>query len=233
MGEFINDIDFVKFTANWTELEGSTSPFDFFQSKSGKIILGDFLDNEDMETLFSAIGVSVIKVRFGINSVNDKTKFILILFGVDNAGERLTPYYAHTFEDLEPVSGGDPHGNVPDILADKWKNYWKNAEVITSKNFMTHSGFLQGYNYPVKELISSLFKFNIENPPKIFIGFILHKYKDFNINPSVKTEDVYTFGLLFQAVPSNEISDKTLGSFGRSDGDSGYYDLSAPCPRTC
>ena len=239
MGEFITDRDFAKWTANWMELEDQQEPFNFFKLGKDTYLLGSFLEPEDIETLFSAIGVSEIKVRLGVDEDN---KFKLILFGTDNTGERFTPYYAHTPIDSEQIKDGDSDGNVPDILADKWKEYWLEhvKKDIFSKHFMTHSGFLQGYNYTSKELIDSLFKFDIENPPRIYICFVLHKYIAFNADTNFNPYDFthrYTFGLLFQAIPTPS-SDKYDPATGEliilNDApSSGYYDLSAPCPRTC
>jgi hypothetical protein len=233
MSEFISDEVYAKWTEQWRELEHHREAFDFFKSGE-KLLLGDFFDSSDMETLFSTAGITTVKVRLGYEK--DKNAFKVILFGVDSVGEMLTPYYAHTPGDFREIGGGGPGGNVPDVLANQWKKYWADlgyAGDITNQRFMTHYGFLNGYNYPVKELINALFKF--KKLPQIYIGFVLHKYYPVDrsdVSAVDKPEAVYTFGLLFQAVSTNN-SGGTEKEDVTGESDSSYYDLSAPCPRTC
>ncbi|WP_353719122.1 hypothetical protein [Dyadobacter sp. 676] len=229
MSKFISDELYAKWVAQWQALEHSREPFGFFKSGS-KLLLGDFFDGDDFETLVSTPGINVIKVRFGFDT--EQQQFKLVLFGVDNAGQIITPYYAHTPADFREQGDDGPGGNVPDVLARQWKRYWVekgHANDITSPLFRSQYGFLNGYNYPVKELLSALFKYKIM--PRIYISFVLHRY--FPVVGDGSARDLgasYTFGLLFQAIPAQE-GDKS-GVLG-TDADSGYYDLSAPCPRTC
>ncbi|PSL34127.1 hypothetical protein CLV60_101496 [Dyadobacter jiangsuensis] len=193
-----------------------------------KLLLGDYLDGDDFETLVSTPGVAVIKVRFGFEP--GENPFKLVLFGVDSAGQIITPYYAHTPADFREAGEG-PGGNVPDVLARQWIKYWErkgHEGEITSPLFRTQYGFLNGYNYPVKELLAALFRF--EKMPKIYLRFVLHRYFP-AANEEVQKEltGSYAFGLLFQAISNKEDGSGALGI----DPDSGYYDLSAPCPRTC
>jgi hypothetical protein len=92
MPKFISDEVFAKWAAQWQALEHSREPFGFFNFGS-KLLLGDFFDGNDFETLVSTPGISVIKVRFGFDT--EETAFTLVLFGVDSAGQIITPYYAH------------------------------------------------------------------------------------------------------------------------------------------
>ena len=228
MPKFISDEVFVKWTAQWQALEHSREPFGFFNLGS-KLLLGDFFDGNDFETLVSTPGIAVIKVRFGFDT--EETKFKLVLFGVDNTGQIITPYYAHAPADFREAGDG-PGGNVPDVLAKQWIRYWEekgHAGEIASPLFRTQYGFLNGYNYPVKELLAALFRF--EKMPKIYIRFVLHRYFP-AANEDVQKEltGSYAFGLLFQAMANRGgESSVVLGP----DEESGYYDLSAPCPRTC
>ncbi|GGM95638.1 hypothetical protein GCM10010967_31370 [Dyadobacter beijingensis] len=226
MSKFISDELFAKWTAQWQALEHSREPFGFFKTGE-KLLLGDYFDSGDLETLVSTPGIAVVKVRFGFET--DKREFKLVLFGVDSAGQIITPYYAHTPGDFRP-SGDGPGGNVPDVLAKRWIRYWEQkgyADDVTSTFFRSQYGFLNGYNYPVKELIAALFKFT--EMPRFYIRFVLHKYFPFAEDPAIADlEASYTFGLLFQAIPDKA----ETGALG-IDADSGYYDLSAPCPRTC
>lgn len=228
MPKFISDEVFAKWAAQWQALEHSREPFGFFNLGS-KLLLGDFFDGNDFETLVSTPGISVIKVRFGFDT--EETAFKLVLFGVDSAGQIITPYYAHAPADFREAGDG-PGGNVPDVLAKQWIRYWEekgHAGEIISPLFRTQYGFLNGYNYPVKELLAALFRF--EKMPKIYIRFVLHRYFP-AANEEVQKEltGSYAFGLLFQGI-ANRGGD-TSGLIG-PDEESGYYDLSAPCPRTC
>ncbi|MCF0074677.1 hypothetical protein LZD49_29600 [Dyadobacter sp. CY261] len=226
MSKFISDELFAKWAAQWQALEHSREPFNFFKS-GDQLLLGDYFDSADLETLVSTPGITVIKVRFGFDT--EEKQFKLVLFGVDSAGQIITPYYAHAPADFRP-SGDGPGGNVPDVLAKQWIRYWEekgHADDITSTLFRSQYGFLNGYNYPVKELIAALFNFT--KMPKYYIRFVLHRYFKFAEEPGIgDLEASYTFGLLFQAIPDQ----KESGLIG-PDADSGYYDLSAPCPRTC
>jgi hypothetical protein len=228
MPQFISDEVFAKWTAQWQALEHVKEPFGFFKSE-GKLLLGDFFDSTDLEALVSTPGISVIKVRFGFET--ELQKFKLVLFGVDSAGQIITPFYAHAPEDFREADDDGPGGNVPDVLAKQWKKYWVEkgeAGDITSPLFRSQYGFLNGYNYPVKELISALFGF--KQMPRFYIRFVLHRYFPFVNEVAVKAPEAsYTFGLMFQAIPDKSGADSAL----TIDPDSGYYDLSAPCPRTC
>jgi len=227
MPKFISDEVFTKWAAQWQALEHSREPFGFFNLGS-KLLLGDYFDGDDFETLVSTPGIAVIKVRFGFET--GENAFKLVLFGVDNAGQIITPYYAHTPADFREAGDG-PGGNVPDVLARQWIKYWEqkgHAGEIASPLFRTQYGFLNGYNYPVKELLAALFRF--EKMPKIYIRFVLHRYFP-AANEEVQKEltGSYAFGLMFQAISNKGDGSDALGI----DADSGYYDLSAPCPRTC
>jgi hypothetical protein len=82
---------------------------------------------------------------------------------------------------------------------------------------------------PLKELLAALFRF--EKMPKIYIRFVLHRYFP-AANEVVQREltGSYAFGLLFQGIANREGDHSGLTG---PDEESGYYDLSAPCPRTC
>lgn len=231
MSSIINNETYALWTKEWRELENQEKPFQFFL-RDDKLLLGDFLDPLHLELLFSTIGISTVKVRLGFDAAS--REFKLILFGTDSSGEQLTPYYAHTPDNFREIGDGGPHGNVPGVLAKKWKNYWLNhgyAGRIGRDQFFTPYGFLNGYNYPLKELISSLFNYN--RLPRIYLHFVLHRYySDSSGQSSSEPKSVYTFGLLFQAV-GRKGSAAGQAVAGDDDGDGGYYDLSAPCPRTC
>lgn len=235
MSGFISDKEFVKRTAAWQELEGEPKErFTLFYKRNSNLksfLSGVTLDSNDVENLFSKPSVTTIKVRFGVDNQSHDNTFNVILFGTDDSGEVLTPYYIHetqVWKDTDNTSGPDD-GNIPDVLARRWKKYWlQKGETLTidSSLFMTHYGFVRGYNYPVKELYGALFQF--KTFPKLSIHFVLHKFHP--INSSSASDEAYTFGVFFQG-----LGRKSINHPGQEDPDdgSGYYDLSAPCPRTC
>ena len=231
MANCISDHDFIVWTANWQELENSPGTFPFFKQDE-KLMLGFYFDSTDIETLFSTPGIATIKVRFGFS---DDKKFKIILFGTDNVAERLTPYYTANAPDYKPVGSGPQHGNVPSALANLWREHWRtygSKNDITSQMFMTHYGFLRGYNYSLKELIDALFNFKIM--PKLYIAFVLHKYRPIaGASFTSAVDEAYVFGLLFQSIPNKTGNDPESNDNVMAADDGGYYDLSAPCPRTC
>jgi hypothetical protein len=235
MNSFITDKEFVKRTAAWQELEGEPRErFDFFYDNSSSLksfLSGITLASNDVENLFSKPSVTTIKVRFGLDNQQNNKSFNIILFGTDDLGEVLTPYYIHETQVWKDVSGisGPDDGNIPDVLAKRWKKYWLQkgtSHTIDSSLFMTHYGFVRGYNYPVKELYGALFQF--KTFPKLSIHLVLHKFHP--INSSTASDEAYTFGVFFQGSGHKSINDH--GDETTED-ESGYYDLSAPCPRTC
>jgi len=215
----ISEQVFDNWTIAWKELEFDQKPYEFFK-KDGQLLTAVVFDATDMTSLISTTGVSTVKVRFGLDAEN--VAFKIILFGTDSYGQILTPYYVSA---RDVYSGlGDDEGEVPIELINQWKKNWiekGSSGEISNKSFLTPYGFTRGYNYPLKEFIQTLFKF--ETAPDIFIEFVLHEYYGVNY---LKTQEITsTFGVVLHGKDSSkELND------GKTDG---YYDLTAPCPRTC
>lgn len=215
----ISEKVFDNWSIAWKELEFDQKPYEFFKREEGLITAAVF-DAADMTSLISTIGVSTVKVRFGLDEEN--RSFQILLFGTDNTGQILTPYYVQA---RNVYSGlGQEEGEVPIELINQWKRNWivkGSADEISNKSFLTPYGFTRGYNYPLKEFIQTLFKF--EKAPDILIEFVLHEY--YGVNYLTTKEMTSTFGVVLHG---NDVSK------GLDDGkDGGYYDLTAPCPRTC
>ena len=214
---------FDNWTVAWKNLEFDPNPFEFFKSEEG-LIAGVVFDSHNISSLLSTTGVSTIKIRFGFNA--ETKDFEIILFGTDSTGQVLTPYYVPAKKLYQkPDASPADEGKVPSELIKQWKNNWlvkAGKGIIDTKNFMTPYGFTRGYNYPLKEFIETLFTFS--TAPDINIVFVLHEY--YGINYLITKEKTFTFGVVLQGKKASS------GDSVEEDPDS-YYDLTAPCPRTC
>jgi len=226
----ISESEFKKWTMSWSELEGNNALFPSFLYDK-KLQLGVTLNGTAVTALLSTMGATTIKVRFGLRE-DDKGvfRFELLLFGIDAYGQRLTPYYNPEQVELKEPSAPIPQdGNMPDELAVQWKANWAaldQLDKLSTALFETNYGFLQGYNYPVKEFMDTLLP--VGSTPDITIWFAVHQYYGVPTSPDVAHDKpVSTFGLVFNAASG---STSTLA--GASE-ESGYFDLTAPCPRTC
>lgn len=204
----------------WKELETETKSFEFFKSEKGALTAVVF-DGENISSLISTTGISTIKIRFGFDK--EEGSFKIILYGTDLSGQILTPYYVPARTVYSGKSLLEGHGKVPKELMNQWLENWVEQvdnDTVASKNFMTPYGFTRGYNYPLEEFIQPLFKF--EKSPEIFVCFVMHKY--FGINYLTTKETTSTFGVVLQG--------RGVATENDSKSDP-YYDLTAPCPRTC
>lgn len=211
---------FENWAIAWKELEAYTKPYDFFKSEKG-LLTAVVFDGGNISSLLSTTGIGTIKIRFGYDK--ETSSFKIILFGTDLTGQILTPYYVparNEYSDKDLLEGS---GKVPIELINQWKENWLDKaeqDTITNKNFITPYGFTRGYNYPLEEFIQTLFKF--KKAPDIFICFVMHEY--YGINYLTTKETTSTFGVVLQG----------RGTVADNDSKSDpYYDLTAPCPRTC
>ncbi|RYU76729.1 hypothetical protein [Hymenobacter persicinus] len=228
----ISELEFTRAAAIWAEQASSEKIIDFFK-KGSSLQVGVLLNYDSANLLFSTMGISTIKIRFGGQQDEQGTyRFALILFGEDAYGQRVTPYYNPQQGNYKDVSliQGEP-GNLPTELAKQWMQHWEGKGAKDDLNagmFGTIYGFLQGYNYPVKEFMSAMQGF--EAAPDILISFGLHRYLGVPKEASSAAEEVvYTFGLLFNAVQAAG----PVAGLAAPVEESGYFDLTAPCPRTC
>ena len=220
----ISQQTFENWSYAWQQLEFNSKPFDFFK-EGDELIVSMLFDSKSMSSLLSTTGVSTIKIRFGLNI--EKNDFEIILFGTDTTGQILTPYYIPFRKNFQktspPIEQGD--GKVPIELIRQWKNNWlvtAGKGAVTNNNFLTPYGFTRGYNYALKEFIETLFTF--DKAPNINIVFVLHEY--YGVNYLTTQQVTSTFGVVLQAQKSEK-------DIGLSADDESYYDLTAPCPRTC
>ncbi len=216
----ISEQDYENWAIAWKELESEGKPFHFFKSEEG-VLTSVVFDADYISSLISTTGIATVKIRFGYD--RDAESFKIIIYGTDLSGQILTPYYvpARTVYTGKVLMEG--HGKVPKELMNQWLENWVEAvekDNITYKNFMTPYGFTRGFNYPLEEFLQPLFKF--EKAPEIFVCFVMHKY--FGINYLSTKETTSTFGVVIQG--------RGLATENDSKSDP-FYDLTAPCPRTC
>lgn len=220
----ISQQTFETWSYAWQQKEFNTNPFDFFK-EGDEILVSVLFDSKSMSSLLSTTGVSTIKIRFGFNV--EKNDFEIILFGTDSTGQILTPYYIPFKKNYKGLSAelGEEDGKVPSELIRQWKNNWLIAAgkgAVNNSNFTTPYGFIRGYNYSLKEFIQTLFTFN--KAPNINVVFVLHEY--YGVNYLTTHQLTSTFGVVLQG-------QKSENDIGLGADDEAYYDLTAPCPRTC
>lgn len=220
----ISQQTFENWSYAWQQLEFNSAPFDFFK-EGDELIVSVVFDSKSMSSLLSTTGVSTIKIRFGYNDEN--SNFEIILFGTDTTGQTLTPYYIPFKKNYQQISPelGQGEGKVPTELIRQWKNNWlvtAGKGAVTKNNFITPYGFTRGYNYALKEFIETLFTF--DKAPNINVVFVLHEY--YGVDYIATQQITSTFGLVLQGQKSEK-------DIGLTADDESYYDLTAPCPRTC
>ncbi len=214
---------FKSLTSDWKALEFETATFPFF-ADSDRIQTGVVLNQKTLEYLLSTPGTSTIKIRFGFSK--EETSFLLILWGIDETGQRLTPYYLAK----DPIYRSRPDhtngGRVPMELEKQWRYYWltrTNDNEISALNFQVSRGFLKGYNYEMDEFTEALLIDRKANDVRI--SFVLHEHLPVTYQEG--EPPVYTFGLLLHAQTDlQKLKDD-------DDDDDGYFDLARPCPPTC
>jgi hypothetical protein len=221
--QLISEQVFENWAFAWQKLEFDTNPFNFFK-EGDQTLSGVVFDSHNMSSLLSTTGVSTIKIRFGLNV--ETADFEIILFGTDNMGTVMTPYYVPCKKNYFKPETALEEGKVPTELIKQWKKNWEKtagAGHVTNMNFITPYGFTRGYNYSLKEFIETLFTF--QTAPDIQVVFVLHTY--YGVNYLTTKETTSTFGVVLHAQKPGS-SDADL----QVDPDA-YYDLTAPCPRTC
>tara|TARA_R110002124_G_scaffold191140_1_gene358570 strand:+ start:336 stop:1115 length:780 start_codon:yes stop_codon:yes gene_type:complete len=234
----ISKEEYEAWTGAWEALKFTTQPFDFFE-RNGHLQSAAVLESTFVTYLVSTTGATTIKIRFGFNPLTKS--FEIILFGTDHSGLVLTPYYVPGRKKyFKEVSKSDvaltEGGRVPKELVETWKNNWKekgSTGTITSEDFMNAYGFTRGYNYAYKEFIETLFK--SDTTPNVNIVFVLHEY--LAADAASVEELSNTFGILLEGQKAKDPSTITSPDDDEDDddddSDEDYYDLSAPCPKTC
>lgn len=203
--------------ANWKALAHDADPYTFFKP-DGRVQTGVIFPFQTLRYLFSAVGVTTVKVRFGLRRFADgrPPQFHLILFGVGPAGpnkkvQTLTPYFTSSSftHHHHYAKDNQAQGNLPLALMKGWKKNWfkkvmkerVGAPLFTVNPqlppFHEESGFLKGYSYSIAEIMQALGRF--EGAASIHFKFGLHKYYSLLPTPADKLTHFYTFGLILYA----------------------------------
>ncbi|WP_035565496.1 hypothetical protein [Hymenobacter sp. IS2118] len=231
-------VEFDQWVYNWKNKEHETGPYDFFAQK-GRVQTGMIFAFDEMRYLLSATGIVTVKIRFGLRESEDgqAPQFNLVLFGADMDNQVITPYFtssAVTYHDSDSTKP-QPEGNLPQALMREWQKNWHEqakAGTVDQEMFKVRYGFLQGYNYPVNEFMAALGTF--KGVSTIHITYGLHKYYTLYETAESPLSFVHTFGLvLYASTKAIGGPDGDVGAPNPIIDDSGYYDLTAPCPQTC
>lgn len=240
---FIPETLYTTWVANWEAQEKTSNPFPFFTDPdTGSVQTGARFDLRDISLLLSTVGITTLKIRFGLQHVTaNDWQFHLLLFGANSKGEIITPYLTAPVvmeRQLTIMTPTDGPGNLPQVLMQQWRQGWF-AEAsdgsIDVAMFKTKDDLLlRGYNYPASEVMKALGMF--DGSETMYIAFGLHKYLSMYETAVEAPTAIQTFGLILYAIFKENFSltlDKKLLVDVTLVEDSGYYDLSAPCPFTC
>jgi len=252
----IPETKYYAWVERWRQKELTKDQYKFFLQEDGRVQTGMTFDFTILRHLFSTPGVTNVKIRFGLKkSKKHGLRFHLLLFGADKDNQVLTPYFTSSafthHHEYPATSVGE--GNLPAILMDEWQREWHQKVkdgCIDQKMFKVRYGFLQGYNYPIKEIMQAIGSLRspavTKDTLRIHIKFGLHKYYSMYETPESELEYVRTFGLMLYAEAPTSFSlapgenadplaetAQTQALLLSRDEESGYYDLTAPCPQTC
>lgn len=239
---FIPETQYTTWVANWAAQEKTTEPFPFFTDEAtGAVQTGARFDLNDISLLLSTVGITTVKVRFGLQDTAKGWQFHLLLFGTNSNGDIITPYLTAPVvmeRRLTIMDSSDGPGNLPQVLMQEWRKGWFNEAVDGSVDVSMFKTFddllLRGYQYPVSEIMNALSAFG--GAETIYMAFGLHKYLSLYGTSVDSPTTIQTFGLIIYAVLKEKFSlnmdGKLLAEVTLTE-DSGYYDLSAPCPYTC
>lgn len=220
--EILTQQEFDEYSAKWlsvaSEAGGSQLAEAFQNAKTERVLYLRF-PVERITWLVSAVGVRKIKARFLLVTENGQLHFTLALFATDDENTRLSAYYLPLpswVDSTAPVAVGDP---VPQDLATTWLANWKATSNITPALFATQWGPLQGYNFEVKDFVSSLFAAQSFQSKEIYIGLGLHQYHTPDATDGSLTE---TFGLVLQLPEAGQAAVRAAAD--------AYFDMAFPYP---
>jgi hypothetical protein len=161
--------------------------------------------------------INVWRLRFGLD-LTQSDLLQIMLVGMANNGDIVTPYFQLTQPEMLPMSGLYSKIAVSNDDMQQWINqYISNIEsnTIVKGNFSSpynSPNILHGYNY-----FSSDFSESIKN--------------DANVNSKV----FFTFIIYTNTAPVSHqnMFGVAVGDFGDLSPNFRFYDLSKPCPPTC
>lgn len=220
--EILTQQEFDEYSAKWLSVasgEGGSELEQAFLNSNTERVLHLRFPIERITWLVSAVGVRKIKARFLLVPDNGQLHFTVALFATDDKAERLSAYYLpqpYWADNSAPATVGDP---IPQNLATTWLANWKAADKVTPALFATQWGPLQGYNFEIKDFVSSLFAAQSFQSKEIYIGFGLHQYYAPAATDGSLTE---TFGLVLQLPEAGQTKVPAA--------DDTFFDMAFPYP---
>ena len=220
----LSEGDYTQYAAGWKEFAGlsGASLTQVFLGPDGKRIVALSFPLERIKWLVSAVGVRQIKARFLLIPSAEGERFNLVLFATDATGYRLSAYYLpdpyFTASTNAPQGGLDEP--IPLDLAADWEKNWYGAEDIKADMFISYKDAsheavtLEGYNFEIKDFVSTLFGSSPVPGQHISLALGLHEYHA----PTAASEAdlTQTFGLVLQAPAGGQATSA--------------YDMAFPCP---
>jgi hypothetical protein len=216
----ISDAECDEWTENWRALASDSEPYTFFKP-DGRVQTGVIFPFGTLRYLFSAVGVTTVRVRFGLRRFTDgrPPQFHLILFGVGATGphgevQTLTPYFTSSSftHHHHYAQDSQAQGNLPMALMKGWKKSWfrkvmkdrigsqmftVNPQLLSPPAPPAEDSFLRGYSYSITEMMQALGRF--KGAANIHFKFGLHKYYSLLPTPDAPLTHFYTFGLILYA----------------------------------
>jgi hypothetical protein len=224
---FITDETYVStILSEWDSYVQNNESLESLFTYNGEKIYGWGMSFLDYVSLIGTPNCHNYKVRFGYDPLEtDSFKFKMLVWGVDLAGDRVTAYCCPqvklTSTPLTLVNGGDPVGGlVAPQMAQCWLDNWEELSDYDAGTFKVtvypegDIEVLRGYNYSSSDFhkVIDAAKATIEN---VFFLNVCH-----DIVPANEDEAPNLFGTMIAAMNDGKVI-------------SNYYDLSAPCPKTC
>jgi hypothetical protein len=216
----INQTQYEAYTKLWHDTVKDTSDLNSYFTEGGERLLYAYYSADAIVNLVSTPGIHKVKVRFGIID----EQFAVIAFASDVDGIPVSAYFlalnANSYELGDTQADAELLGDeVPQSLAEAWISNWTTAPDVTQSLFIVDNDgmedYLCGYTFKAADFRDTLFGDGAVTDRIVRVHFGVHEY----YRPNT-TELSATFGLV-------------LDSSGPG-GDSGvFFDLSAPCPKTC
>lgn len=216
----INQAQYDLYTKTWRDTVKDTLDLNSYFTEGGERMLYVYYSADTIVKLVSTPSIDKVKVRFGI--VADQ--FAVIAFASDADGIPVSAYFLALIPNTSEQGDAEgdttmPGDEVPQELAEAWMNNWAAVSDVTQPLFIVDNDgvedYLCGYTFKAADFRDTLFCNGTVATQIVRVHFGLHEY----YRPNT-TELSATLGLV-------------LDSTGPG-GDSGvFFDLSAPCPKTC
>ena len=218
--QFVNQHQFDAYTKLWRDTVKDTTDLNPYFTEGAQRLLYSYYSADVIANLVSTPGIEKVKVRFGLID----EQFAVIAFASDKDGLAVSAYFLATNADGSQQNDTDgeiePLGDVvPGSLAESWIGNWADASDVTRPLFLVDNDgvedYLCGYTFKASDFRDTLFSDTVLTNRIVRVRFGLHQY----YRPNT-TELTSTFGLV-------------LDSDGPGGGSGVFFDLSAPCPKTC